>query len=129
MLNNLKSTDREKLNMKRTAKDKIKKETSNINKVLSFIDTTSMGETHDLIYAVACIVQERLTEKEKHLPKGEQQEPPWKRRLLEKLQVLRSNLACLNNIKEERQQMTQEPEHKYHIQRKGRDCSRRTKAE
>ena len=68
---------------------------SDANIAVHGIATRDITETRDLIYATACVITERLGIKFGRPSTDAQNEPPWKIRLIRKLDVCRKHLGQL----------------------------------
>ena len=107
---------------KRIPKDKIRKETTEINRVIGLVETTNIGQTNSLILAGARLVFQRLkVEKPTENNTRTKKEPPWKIRLENCVKRIRRDLGRMINIREGRQQATRALTYKYRLKRKGID--------
>ena len=76
--------------------------TGQANKAASSIDTANITETNELLYATATVVTEEMGVVIKNRNDSRNHIPPWKRRLQNKLAVLRKDLSRLDELKEGR---------------------------
>ena len=107
-------------NIRSVQRNKLLKETETVNTVMQYMTTDTIGETNDLIYAGAVLVSERLGIKQQK-KKSRLNEPPWKRRLDNKLKALRKDLSQLTTVANRQKQIDAYPqmEKKYRIRTKG----------
>jgi len=72
--------------------------TAQANKAASSIDTSTITETNQLLYATATVVTEVMGVDIKKMNTRRSQTPPWKRRLQRKLTDLRKDLSRLDEL-------------------------------
>ena len=105
--------------MNKIPRDKIRKETMEVNRAMAYIETMDISETNDLIYAGAHMVLQRLNAATGTRNIREHTEPQWKTRLKKKLEEQRKDLGILNNIRDGNQKPTRKFKYKYRLERKG----------
>ena len=105
--------------MNKIPRDKIRKETMEVNRAMAYIETMDISETNDLIYAGAHMVLQRLNAATGTRNNREHTEPQWKTRLKKKLEEQRKDLGILNNIRDGNQKPTRKFKYKYRLERKG----------
>ena len=76
--------------------------TAQANKAALSIDTSTITETNNLLYATATVVTEEMGIDIKKVNNKRNQIPPWKRRLQRRLTDLRKDLSRLDELKEGR---------------------------
>ena len=107
---------------KNIPKDKIRKETAEIDRIIGLVETTNISKTNDLILAGGHLVSQRLNivrpVKTTNRTKGG---PPGKIRLEKQVESIRKDLGTMINVKEGRQQATRTMSYKYRLKRKGID--------
>ena len=80
--------------LRHVPKKKLMKEVNAVDRLLSTVETATITQTMDLVYACAQTVTERLTEGKKTAQNGPS-EPPWRRRLSDQIAQLRSDISKL----------------------------------
>ena len=90
--------------MKSENKKLLKENTKKINRLLPFILTADSTQTKNLIYAPAKTIAELMGKKFEKKVKGKKKKeaPPWKIRLTNKVNQLRSDLSVLTEIKNQK---------------------------
>ena len=83
---------------KEVDKSRVDEETRRVNSVLKYIETKSISETNKLLKAVIIYVAERLGIKNKRGSKRNN-EPWWKRRIENDIDILRKDIAILERKK------------------------------
>ena len=106
---------------KKVDKSRVDEETKRVNSVLKYIETKSISETNKLLKAVSICVAERLGIKNKRGSKRNN-EPWWKRRIENDIDILRKDIAILERKK--RGELRREGkfsflQKKYNVNRKG----------
>ena len=106
---------------KKVDKSRVDEETTRVNSVLKYIETKSISETNKLLKAVIIYVAERLGIKNKRGSKRNN-EPWWKRRTENDIDILRKDIAILERKKRgelRREGKFSSLQKKYNVNRKG----------